>query len=59
MLDLPRFLRLRCAGSDGDVPGGGSAPRPEDFREKKGSFPAAESGHDIVWVDGEFLTWPF
>ncbi len=55
-LGARRRLMLRSTGSDGDVPSGSPAPKPEDFREKKGSFPAAAAEHDIVWVEGEFMT---
>ncbi len=57
-LGAKRQLMLRSAGGVEELSEGIPAPRLEDFQEKPGAFPRDEPSHLIVWVDGEFMSWP-
>lgn len=47
--DTRQAMGLRSAGSDGEVSGRTYAVGP---------FVPEEDGHDLVWMDGFFATWP-
>lgn len=42
-------MGVRSPGADGEFEGSAYVP---------GAFPASEPAHDIVWIDGYFITWP-
>jgi len=45
----PRSIGVRSSGSDGEFSG--------DIYTA-GAFPVSNTAHDIVWMDGYFVTWP-